>query len=303
MDKDNFLGRWIAGDLSEEEREAFENSKDHLAYKDIIRGVDKFQQPIFDVEKNFKEQLKYNQTYKGSSTTKVIKLKTWLYSAAAVILVLIGIKTVYFTSIDIHTSMAETKVWTLPDNSLVTLNADSSIEYDKDSFLKDRVIQLNGEAFFDVAKGSKFTVKTDQGNIIVLGTEFNVFTRDHFLEVYCFEGKVQVNNNKNASIVLTPGKGVKSSDKGALLPLDIKGKKPTWLNGKSSFKQVTLLQLIAELERQYDININTNNIDVKRIFTGFFVHNDLEKALKTCFEPMNINYVFKNTKNIELKNK
>ncbi|AXT56656.1 DUF4974 domain-containing protein [Aquimarina sp. AD1] len=302
MEKDNFLGRWLVDDISEEEKKEFENSKDYLAYKDILKGVDKFDRPVFDLDKGLKNQKEYNKRYKKSSGKKVIKLRPWLYAAAAAIVVLFGLRTIFFSTTEIYTEMAETKTLTLPDNSLVTLNADSSVEYDKRSFAETRIIHLKGEAFFDVAKGSSFTVKTKNGDVTVLGTEFNVYSRNEHIEVQCFEGKVQVSNSKE-TVILTPGKAIKSNSEGALSPNEIKGSKPSWMQGKSTFNQVTLQQLIQELERQYDIRITTNDIDTKRLFSGFFVHNDLDKALKTCFEPMNINYTVNNQKNISLKNK
>lgn len=302
MEKDNFLGRWLADDISEEEKKEFENSKDYLAYKDILKGVEKFERPVFDIEKGLENQKEYNKTYKATSKSKVIKPRFWLYTAAAVVVILFGLRTVFFTTTEVYTEMAETKTLTLPENSVVTLNADSSIEYDKRSFADNRIIHLKGEAFFDVEKGSSFTVKTKNGDVTVLGTEFNVYARNEHIEVHCFEGKVQVSNAKE-TIVLTPGKAIKSNPEGALDLKEIKGSKPSWMGGKSTFNQVTLLQLIQELERQYDIRITANDIDLNRLFSGFFVHNDLDKALKTCFDPMNISYILNNPKEISLRNK
>ncbi|GAA0730976.1 FecR domain-containing protein [Aquimarina litoralis] len=301
---DNFLGRWLANDLSEKEKKEFEHTPEYLAYKDILKGVDKFERPVFDIEVNLQKQKEYNQTYTESTSksSKVIKLRPWLYAAAAVFLVLIGLRTVFFNTTTINTSYAETKTWTLPDNSIVTLNAKSTIEYNDRSFKNDRTIMLDGEAFFDVAKGSQFTVKTKNGEIKVLGTEFNVYSRNTTIEVQCYEGKVSVNNGKNEAI-LTPGKGVTSKDSNTLNSVKIKESKPGWMQQKSTFNQVSLGRLIAELERQYDITIEKGDVDTNRLFSGFFTHTDLTTALKTCFEPMNINYIFKSSKTIELKNK
>ncbi|WP_378178364.1 FecR family protein [Aquimarina sp. SS2-1] len=301
-DKDNFLGRWLANDLSEKEKKDFENSPEYLAYKDILRGVEKFERPVFDVEEGLKNQKEYNKTYKNIPKGMVIKPRFWLFAAAAVVVVLLTLRTVFFNTIEVSTHIAESKIWTLPENSVVTLNAESSITYDKKSFVENRIIHLNGEAFFDVAKGSSFIVKTKNGDITVLGTEFNVYSRNKTIEVHCFEGKVQV-SNADQTIILTPGKGVKPDTNGVLITEETIGSTPTWIKGKSTFSQVTLRRLISELERQYDVKITTTDIDLNRLFSGFFVHNDLEKALKTCFEPMNINYIFKTSKNIELTNK
>ncbi|MDH7447718.1 FecR family protein [Aquimarina sp. 2201CG14-23] len=302
QDNNNFLGRWLANDLSEKEKKDFETSQEYLAYKDILRGVEKFERPVFDIETGLKKQKEFNKTYVDTPKSKVIKLRTWIYSAATVAVILFGLKTMFFNTTKVSTAMAETKNWTLPDNSVVTLNADSSIEYDQNSFLEDRTLILKGEAFFDVAKGSQFTVNTKNGDVTVLGTEFNVYSRNTTIEVHCFEGKVSVSNSKNTTI-LTPGKGTKSLNNQTFTPLEIKESKPGWIQQKSTFNQVRLARVIAELERQYDVTFTANDIDTNRLFSGFFTHTDLNKALKTCFEPMNISYIFKNSKNIELKNK
>ncbi|MBW1295314.1 FecR family protein [Aquimarina litoralis] len=301
---DNFLGRWLANDLSEKEKKDFENTPEYLAYKDILKGVEKFERPEFDIEGNLQKQKEYNNIYTSAkpATAKVIKLRTWLYTAAAVVVILIGLRTVFFNTTTINTELAETKTWTLPDNSIVTLNAESSIEYDDRSFTKDRSIILEGEAFFDVAKGSQFTVRTKNGNIKVLGTQFNVYSRNTTIEVQCYEGKVSVSNQKN-DVILTPGKGVIASDNNKLNSVEIKDSKPSWMQQKSTFHQVSLNRLIEELERQYDITIEKGNVDTNRLFSGFFIHTDLSIALKTCFEPMNIDYKIKSSKTIELKNK
>lgn len=298
--ENNLLKRWLAGDLTEKEREHFEKTEDYLAYTDILRAAEKFDRPTFDVEKNLKYQKEYNKTY-ASPTSKIQTLKPWLYAAAAIIIILFGIKSLFFNSTKLHTDIAETITVALPDKSIVRLNADSWIEFDKSSFEKDRNINLKGEGFFDVKKGATFTVTTDNGSITVLGTEFNVSSRNEALRVHCFEGKVQVNNIQD-TIVLMQGQAATSDKLTPFSLFKINHSTPSWLEGKSSFDQAPLSEVIEELKRQYDIEITILDIDTKRLFTGFFTNNNLESALKTCFEPMNISYIFKTPKSIELKN-
>ena len=98
---------------------------------------------------------------------------------------------------------------TLPDGSEMILNAKSIASFDKSSWNVNREVSLKGEAFFKVKKGGKFTVVTDNGNISVLGTQFNVQSQDSFFEVTCFEGKVKVQSN-TAKKILTSGKGYRT---------------------------------------------------------------------------------------------
>ena len=266
-----------------------------------MRGVKRLEKPVFDVEKQLEEQKKYNATLQHNKKQKFST--TWMYSAAALILLLIGIKFFFFPyTTTIHTEKGQNTVVTLPDHSKVMLNADSSLEYNKKSFAEDKVVELHGEAFFDVEKGASFIVNTANGNITVLGTEFNVYSRNKSLEVHCFEGKVSVQKG-NDKVMLTAGKGTKYHETKEFSIFEISDKKSSWLDGKSRFSEVPLERVIQELERQYIIKIDADHVDVKRIFTGFFVHNNLEIALKTSFDPMDIDYTFEGKKTIVLQNK
>ena len=77
---------------------------------------------------------------------------------------------------------------------------------------------------------------------------------------------------------------------------------PNWLNNMSVFKNKPLSVVLASLERQYNIKIKRNTVDVSKIFTGSFVHTNLESALKTTLPVMGIRYeVSKNQKTISLR--
>lgn len=93
---------------------------------------------------------------------------------------------------------------TLPDNSQVTLNAGSQVVYSGNRFNTRRKIQLTGEAYFKVTKGNTFSVVTTEGTVTVLGTTFNVRSRDEKLSVFCYTGKVKVSDPFKA-VYLTKG--------------------------------------------------------------------------------------------------
>lgn len=83
----------------------------------------------------------------------------------------------------------------LPDGSIAYLNNDSSIEFDRN--FDQRIVKQDGEVFFDVRKGdSPFIVKTELGEIRVLGTKFNVRSDNNELEVEVQEGTVELKINK-----------------------------------------------------------------------------------------------------------
>jgi ferric-dicitrate binding protein FerR (iron transport regulator) len=83
----------------------------------------------------------------------------------------------------------------LPDGSIAYLNNNSSIEFDRN--FGQRIVKQDGEVFFDVRKGdSPFIVKTELGEIQVLGTKFNVRSDNNELEVEVQEGTVELKINK-----------------------------------------------------------------------------------------------------------
>lgn len=83
----------------------------------------------------------------------------------------------------------------LPDGSIAYLNNNSYIEYDKK--FEQRVVKQKGEVFYDVTKGKNpFIVKTEIGEIQVLGTKFNLKTNSKDLELEVEEGVVELKINK-----------------------------------------------------------------------------------------------------------
>jgi transmembrane sensor len=176
----------------------------------------------------------------------------------------------------------------LPDESAVLLNANTSIHYARVNWSSDRSVHLIGEAYFKVTKGNHFTVRTDLGNVTVLGTEFNVVNRRGIFEVMCYEGSVSVSSDHN-EIILTPGEGYRLIN-GSPLQLKTITTAPTWIENESSFNQWPLHFVLDELERQYDIRIDDSQIDSQQSFTGSFTHTNLELALKTVLTPFDLTY-------------
>ena len=220
---------------------------------------------------------------------------SWLkyISVAAAAVILFGI---YFitsnSTIDLYTGIAEKRAFNLPDKSIVHLNANSSISYDEEEWTENRVIELIGEGFFEVAPGSDFVVNTSKGAIKVVGTEFNVFSRDDVLKVACFEGAVQVTNVLNKTELLEVGNEATidiNSDRLIVETFDI-NQTATWRIGEFYFNETSLALVISELERQFNINIEVEvNIDY-RTYSGYFNNKNQNEALQLVFNPMGLKF-------------
>ncbi len=297
---DTFLARWLSGDLNKEELEKFQKSDDFLAYKDLEKGIAYLREPKFDVEQNFELQKEFNTSY-VKKKPKVIRITTWIGSIAAAIVFLLGVKVFLIDVAEIETGIGETQVVYLPDGSEVQLNAMSKLSYNKSLFKNKRKITLEGQAYFKVAKGQKFTVQvSNKGAVSVLGTQFDINERNDYMIVKCFEGKVRV--DARGQYILTRGKGVHVYNN-ETKHIELKEVQPNWIKGVSKFEKALLKDVIDELERYYEISINAENTNIERHFSGSFPHKDLNVALQAVFETLNISYTFVNQNNVILEDR
>ncbi len=150
-------------------------------------------------------------------------------------------------------------------------------------------MELSGEAFFKVSKGQKFTVNTQVGTVQVLGTQFNIKERPNYFEVQCYEGLVAVTYN-NKTLKLSKGKSFRVLDGTIQLVDDFNAENPSWLQAESSFDKIPLSQVVSELERQYDLNIDYKTVDGSQLFTGTFTHSDKNIALQSITIPLKLSY-------------
>jgi transmembrane sensor len=190
--------------------------------------------------------------------------------------------------VEAKTLLAEKTTISLPDLSQVTLNADSKITYNEDSWPTNRSLNLKGEAYFKVAKGKTFDVITNSGIVTVVGTEFNVKARHDYFEVMCYEGIVKVTSDTITRQLL-------AGDTYRILNKKFSEDKtrdlaPQWTNNRSRFKAIPFAEVVEELQRQYNIKIAFKHTDTTRLFSGGFVHNNLENALLSITKPMNLTF-------------
>ncbi|MDH6303941.1 transmembrane sensor [Parabacteroides sp. PF5-5] len=246
-----------------------------------------------DFEKHFADLL----TPAGAVRKQgVFRRSLWGKIAAAVLLLLMTSVSFYY--VGKGTSAAsdemahfETEVpygsqvkLTLPDHSIVWLNAGSSLKYRENRIESRREVTLNGEAYFEVARDTlkPFIVSSGNLDIKVLGTSFNVraYDNDESVDVALVSGRVNVflentgeKSNENLLIpnqMLTYNKTtndiqiaeVKSEDYSA------------WKDGKVRFTEEPFARIAKTLERKYNIQIMIESDFLKKeIFSGSFTNN------------------------------
>ncbi len=226
---------------------------------------------------------------------KKINLSFSFKAAAVAILLIAGALYLRFQDTSVKTNYAQIKEITLPGGSHVLLQAGSELSFNERSWTKKRIVHLNGEAYFSVKKGSKFQVISKNGKVQVLGTKFNVISRDKHFEVACVTGKVRVKINKQGQgKILTKGLYTKKLKDKLIEPAPIDINIITERQkGKFAFNKAKLNDVFAEIERQFDVKIKYSG-KKDRLFTGYFSNKDLDKALQMVCIPMELDYQIKN---------
>lgn len=293
---DEFIGRWLEDQLTDEEYTIFEKTEMYQQYQQILETIDTAIVPNYDLSENFDATLSKIAQDEISSSGKIRKLIPWLSAAASIALLILGYTT-FFRSTSHETRMAEQKKMELPDGSTVVLNADSKLDYKSFNWNAHRKVNLQGEAFFKVTKGTSFQVKSSQGTVTVLGTSFTINSRKGFYNIICYEGKVRVSPLDKPSVILTRGEAY-SLQGNAEQNYKVTLSKPSWLQGKSYFDTVAIQQVLSELERQYNITIRGKNSVNNANFSGSIPNNNLEMALKTIGSAMQINFRIEDGKNV-----
>ncbi|WP_432412510.1 FecR family protein [Rasiella sp. SM2506] len=299
MEKDYLLKKWLNDALTEEEQSAFDQLEDAAFNKTIVDNARLFKASHFSAPASFEslqERLSAAQT-----PVKKLSWKRTLLQIASVLVLGFAVYYGFFYNqlTQIQTLAAENTTISLPDTSTVILNADSEISYNKKNWKDTRELQLQGEAFFKVAKGKKFNVKTAEGTVSVLGTQFNVKQRDTYFEVICYEGIVQVTTS-NTVKKLVAGDTFRM-DAGVQFNGATSDVAPQWIANMSSFKSVRFHQVLDELERQYAISITYKGNKQTQFFTGAFVHDDLKNALQAITAPLGLTYKMEGTTHVILQ--
>lgn len=153
----------------------------------------------------------------------------------------------------------------LPDGTKVWLNAASSLSYPTSFFDYERKVELDGEGYFEVAKndGMPFKVKTNDQEIVVLGTHFNIkaYSDDSMTKTTLLEGLVEVHPNTNISdsggeVVLKPGEQSIVSRNNRIRVTKVNASSEVaWKSGVFSFRGADIQNVMSELSRWYDVDV------------------------------------------------
>lgn len=209
-----------------------------------------------------------------------------------------------------NTAMGELKTIELPDHSIIRLNVNSNIRYAND-WNKDRPreIWLEGEAFFSVThqqNDQPFIVHTNDVDIQVLGTEFNVNTRRVQTQVVLAKGKVQLKlNGPNAKpITMKPGDMVVySATTAALTNKQVDPEAyASWRIKELRFNEATIAEVIRSLHDNMGITIELADTAIgSQTFTGTIPLDNIEVFFRTLSRSFDLQTEQTGTKTYRIK--
>jgi len=192
-----------------------------------------------------------------------------------------------------HTQYGERMELDLPDGTQVTMNANSTLSYVRKN---PRRVRMRGEMYFNVRKkpetGAPFIVTTPDLDIQVLGTEFNVNSRQEKTEVLLDEGSIVLDMKQKGRMLMKPGDLVSySATENKILEQQI-AEKPevitSWKEGVLLLDSVSLVSTLSLLEDTYNITAIIENKEIgDKILVGGVPNDNLEtcvKALRTIYD-------------------
>jgi len=279
----------------EEENESFEKvlEEDWQETDDTNSNPERLSQLLNKLH----DQINHESTSKSYSHRNLYQL----FSKVAAVLILpalITIAVLSYISIsslnhaeswaEIHSPVGSRTKFQLPDGTQGWLNSGSSIKYAV-NFMKNRNVEISGEAWFDVvhlSNSEEFRVITPYFDVKVLGTQFNVIAYDNetTAEVILEKGKVVVlGKDQQVKGELMPDQQlVYNKSTKELIKSGIDSKSYTsWKDGLLIFRNEPMSEIARRLERKYNTEIILHGDSLKSsIFRATFQDENLDEICK-----------------------
>lgn len=217
----------------------------------------------------------YNKIGAGQQkTVRKFRMQIWQYAAVAVVVLAVAISGTFFYAKNMYSEVAMIEKFTpaggmitieLPDGSKVQTNSGTLLLY-PEAFKGDtRTVYLVGEANFKVKKDPEkpFIVRSGSMAVTALGTEFNVgaYPESNEIVATLLHGKIKVDcDEERRNYILHPGQQIiyqKNSGQVVLANADVEAV-TAWQRGLYIFRGDTMKEIIAELERRFNITFQCN---------------------------------------------
>ena len=314
---DESFQRWAKSVATEEEKRYWdEHYSKNSKYRDLIdqakiavKALSRTEPKVdpSTIEKSW-DQLES----RINAPAKSISLRPLMAYAAVIVLLAVGL--VFWLNnngpkeyLVYQADFGEKREVTLPDHSVVTLNANSELRVPADWNDGSREVWLKrGEAFFHIKKlASKenFIVHAEGFEVEVLGTKFNINMRTKSTHVLLVEGSVQVayRDNKN---LLSPGELAKLDTHRHEIEISkvSVSKYDSWLRNKLVFDNTTLLEISSLMKTHYGVDVKVDSELENRTITGEIPNDNLNLLIEALGVALDVQ-ISRNDRQVLIKNK
>lgn len=289
LDNSELLSKHFAGETTPDEERQVEQFKlnNPEEYKALQTFWTKKEIEVteFDTTKAWKEIT--------GKQTPVKQLTPYVYlrriAAAAAILILATTGIYYLNNEQASPKIVETTtkqqkdIIKLEDGTVVHLNKNSTISFPENFATDKREVTLNGEAFFEVAKETNrpFVIRTNHSDVEVLGTSFNINTKQEQTAVSVATGKVKVQSlsNQKSAILIPDQSALVTKEDLETFPTKNKNYL-TWKTGVFHFEKAELKQVVNELNGHFGNKITLSNSKSDCLLSTSFKQRELTEILE-----------------------
>lgn len=302
---------YLQGNLSKEETDLFYNwMNESASNKKLFFEI----KAMYDAGRSLGKPLDVGESWQRllnkKEKTQSLRFNLWykIASYAAVALIAVAVSSVFFLSYNktdgglyskyIGGDGLEADVVELPDGTQVSLGSKTTFHYDKDFGKDKRIVYLEGEAYFEVAKqkDKPFIVKTAEQDIEALGTKFNVmaYPTDSLVITTLLEGSVRLMTlGGGRETILRPDQQFiyNRNRKTASLNYVDARQYTSWTTGYYYFSEQTLDAILDRLSHVYvaEFTVLSKSLN-KRTFTGTFYRGE---SIKDIMEVINLSVPIK----------
>lgn len=303
---DDILVKYLAGEASSGEKEIVEGwlrkDEENRRYFGHFQTIWQESEALADTsnadENAAWDRFREKVIRKPETQPKVRLLSPWLRIAAAVLLLCIGgavaislfLNTREAKIVQVQ-SIENTVTDTLPDGTVITLNRNSKLGYPS-RFAGSRNVKMEGEVFFDVTPDSHkpFIIEVNDVTVTVVGTSFNVKSRNGKTEVIVKTGVVQVSRGHDKVEVKPGEKVVAQEDASFYKGINTSTVYDAYTNKTFICRNTPLPELIEAINNVYNTEIQIANRDLEKVNINTTFR---EKPLQTILDVLRDTYHIK----------
>lgn len=316
----SLISKYLSGEINDQEREIlFElvnSSDEHKAYFEEIQTLWEVSGKIEDDPIEINQEAAWqkvagriNPSEELTEESGAIIRKFNFGQLLRIAAIFVGLATAFLLwnewtgdavqTLVFQTTNEEKRELKLPDGSIVWLNENSKLQYDPN--FSPRIVELDGEAFFDVQhleSDESFEIRSGETVTKVLGTSFNVraYPEEAQVEVTVETGKVafekQAAKEQVEKVLLTAGESgiYKKVEQNVVKQSTTISNANAWKKEELVFDDTPLAEVIKDLERYFDVEIEVENNDILRCpFTGAYPNPKIDQLVDVLEFSLDLN--------------